>query len=356
MDRKDIEKRVRLWEAEGYDVSELKAKWFSKGGGGRSPAWIVLSVVAAIVALLFLSSGWSPWSPGQAPIVPHRDPAMCTLVTAITPSGSGSVSPSSGTYDAGTRVTLTASPASGYQFSHWSGDAGGDQNPVTIASDKHMNVVANFVRQYTLSTAVSPSGSGSVSPSSGTHDAGTKATLTATPASGYQFGHWSGDGSGTNPTIELTMNSDKHVVASFTEQAVHLSKLQPYSVQYVHSIAYDVDANIVMGGKRYYNGIKVGGEYRFGTPTVFFNLDGAYSRLTGLVGFDDSVLRTYFDDDILFYGDGNLLAAVNLKAGDLPKPVDIDVTGVTALRIEFYYPQPRGIVTYFNLANMILEP
>ena len=68
---------------------------------------------------------------------------------------------------------------------------------------------------YTLTTSISSSGSGSVSPSSGTYDAGTSVTLTATPASGYQFDYWSGDTSGTSASVTITMDSNKSVVAHF---------------------------------------------------------------------------------------------------------------------------------------------
>jgi hypothetical protein len=69
---------------------------------------------------------------------------------------------------------------------------------------------------YTLTTSVGPSGSGSVSPSSGTYDVGTSVPLTATPASGYSFSHWGGDASGTSTSVTITMNSDKDVTAYFT--------------------------------------------------------------------------------------------------------------------------------------------
>ena len=69
---------------------------------------------------------------------------------------------------------------------------------------------------YTLTPSVNPSGSGSVSPSSGTYDAGTSVTLTATPASGYSFSHWGGDASGTSASVSITMNSDKDLIAYFT--------------------------------------------------------------------------------------------------------------------------------------------
>jgi uncharacterized repeat protein (TIGR02543 family) len=68
---------------------------------------------------------------------------------------------------------------------------------------------------YTLTTNISPSGAGSVSPSGGEYESGAQVTLTASPASGYTFDHWSGSASGTTSTIIITMDSDKSVTANF---------------------------------------------------------------------------------------------------------------------------------------------
>ena len=144
-----------------------------------------------------------------------------TLSTSVSPSGGGSISisPSSsdGKYDSGTRVTLTATPVSAYEFERWAGDASGSSTPTTIIMDRDKNVVANFVRQYTLTTSVSPSGSGSIAPSGGTYDCGDQVSLTATPSSGYRFDHWSGDATGASPRTTITMDSNKSVSANFTE-------------------------------------------------------------------------------------------------------------------------------------------
>ncbi len=69
-----------------------------------------------------------------------------TLTVNMTPQGGGSVAfnPPGGTYDAGTEVTLTATPAVGYQFSGWSGDLTGSTNPATITMDGNKNVTAIF--------------------------------------------------------------------------------------------------------------------------------------------------------------------------------------------------------------------
>ncbi|MBN2610424.1 MAG: carbohydrate-binding protein [Bacteroidales bacterium] len=67
-------------------------------------------------------------------------PVTYTLTTTI--NGSGSVTPSSGTYNAGTSVTMTANPASGWQFDSWSGGYTG--NPATVIMDANKNITAYF--------------------------------------------------------------------------------------------------------------------------------------------------------------------------------------------------------------------
>lgn len=68
---------------------------------------------------------------------------------------------------------------------------------------------------YTLTTTVSPSGAGSVSPSGGEYEPGDQITLTANPASGYTFDYWSGDVLRTSSTVTITMDWDKSVTANF---------------------------------------------------------------------------------------------------------------------------------------------
>lgn len=67
---------------------------------------------------------------------------------------------------------------------------------------------------YTLNISAT-NGTVSKSPNTATYAAGTVVTLTATPANGYSFQSWSGDASGTTTTVQVTMNSDKNVTASF---------------------------------------------------------------------------------------------------------------------------------------------
>jgi len=67
-----------------------------------------------------------------------------TLPVVTKAVGSGTVI-GAGNYNQGTGVTLRATPASGYVFSHWSGDAVGVTNEVAITVDAPKDVTATFI-------------------------------------------------------------------------------------------------------------------------------------------------------------------------------------------------------------------
>ena len=72
---------------------------------------------------------------------------------------------------------------------------------------------------YTLSTTTAGSGSIARSPDKTSYGNGETVTLTATPGAGATFTGWSGDATGGANPIVVTMNADKLVLASFTNNA-----------------------------------------------------------------------------------------------------------------------------------------
>jgi hypothetical protein len=84
--------------------------------------------------------------------------------------------------------------------------------------DANKTVTANFtaVPTYVLTTAVNPSGGGTISPAAGTHtyNQGSVVTVTATANSGYAFSNWGGACSGSG-ACSVTMNSNQTVTANF---------------------------------------------------------------------------------------------------------------------------------------------
>lgn len=150
-------------------------------------------------------------------------PVNYSLSVTNNPSGGGSVSssPSGSSFTSGTVVTLTATPASGYTFTGWSGAVTGTTNPVTVTMDGNKTVTANYTQQqtsqYTLSVNTTGSGTVSLNPTGGVYNAGTVVTVTATPASGYVFSGWSGALSGSTNPATITMNANKSLTAAFTQ-------------------------------------------------------------------------------------------------------------------------------------------
>jgi uncharacterized repeat protein (TIGR02543 family) len=165
--------------------------------------------------------------------------ALYTLTLTKTGTGTGTVTsnPSGincGTtcsyqFVSGTNVILTATPDSLSVFSGWSGDAAGSSSPVTITMNSNKNVTATFNALYTLTVTKSGDGGGTVSSSpsgincGGTCSyqfvSGTNVILTATPDSLSVVSGWSGDATGTNSTVTITMNSNKSVTAIFNINA-----------------------------------------------------------------------------------------------------------------------------------------
>ncbi len=143
-----------------------------------------------------------------------------TLTTTVI--GSGTVSPASGTFNAGTTQTLTATPATGYTFTGWSGAATGTTNPLSVTMIANKNITATFtVIKYNLTTTVV--GSGTVTPANGSFNYNSVQTLTATPATGYTFTGWSGAATGTTNPLSVTMTANKNITATFTNVTTGLT-------------------------------------------------------------------------------------------------------------------------------------
>ena len=134
------------------------------------------------------------------------------------------------TYDAGTVVSLNATPDSGYQFVKWTGDVGTVDNvhasETIITVNGNCSIMANFEVpppvQYRL--AIFSTAGGSVAtPGEGsfTYDAGTVVNLVATLASDHKFNKWTGDvGTIANvnaASTNITMSGNYYICANFRD-------------------------------------------------------------------------------------------------------------------------------------------
>ena len=120
----------------------------------------------------------------------------CLLTLNITGSGTVNKTPNNQYYATGTNVTLLALPNQGYAFDHWEGDINATVNQATIFMNTNKSVTAVFVQSaatFTLTTAVTGSGTIAKNLDLTNYLTGTSVTLTATPTIGNIFDHWEGE-------------------------------------------------------------------------------------------------------------------------------------------------------------------
>ena len=149
-----------------------------------------------------------------------------TLTTAVSPSGSGTVT-AGGSIQYGSTKSLTATASAGYSFSSWSKTAGTlsstTSNPTTFTmGTSAATVTANFTHnQYTLTLSTSPSGGGTAT-GGGTKYYADSCSISATAATGYSFVNWTTSSGGTianasSASTTYTMpNGNATVTANFS--------------------------------------------------------------------------------------------------------------------------------------------
>lgn len=115
-----------------------------------------------------------------------------TYTLTVTSDGNGNVT-GGGAFEYGSTHVITATPNPGYQFSKWT-DANG--NTVSTAANYQVTVSgnANYTANFSMTAANitvsgSPTAGGTVT-GNGLYNLGSAVTLTATPATGYQFKQW----------------------------------------------------------------------------------------------------------------------------------------------------------------------
>jgi len=131
-------------------------------------------------------------------------------------------------YDAGEKVTLVATPATGYLFGGWGGDIYSTATSVTVTMDSDKTITAKFAPEgvsYTLTILKSGSGNGTVTSDdeaidcgtvcSQTYTSGTLIKLTAKPDENSGFEGWSGDISATTATVPVIINGNMTIMAVF---------------------------------------------------------------------------------------------------------------------------------------------
>ena len=187
------------------------------------------------ILVFFILLSCSKDSPIPDAVVPT--PSVTKFTLAVAASEGGSVNTSGGTYNENTNVSVTASPADGFTFTGWTGDASGSTNPLSISMNGDKNITATFSRsQYALKMGVAGQGSVnqelvSTAKSKTDYESGSTIRLTANSEPEWIFYRWDGLSRGfidaatgqeeisldfDNP-IEVVVNSSINATATFEQ-------------------------------------------------------------------------------------------------------------------------------------------
>jgi hypothetical protein len=146
-----------------------------------------------------------------------------TLGTTAAGNGAVNVYPALPIYPYGTLARLTAIPQAGNYFAVWGNAASGSTNPLYFAVTSAAPTVSSLftalgANQYALT--VIPDGFGRVTttPRANAYTTGASVSLNAIPDPGQQFLTWSGDATGTQNPLTVSMNTGKTITATFSRK------------------------------------------------------------------------------------------------------------------------------------------
>ncbi|MEM7336493.1 MAG: hypothetical protein AAF490_30720 [Chloroflexota bacterium] len=153
---------------------------------------------------------------GRVIVQTNANSANPTLT--VSESGNGSTTLSqAGPYASDEVVDVTATPDVGWVFSHWTGDASGSDNPLSVTLDANKSITAVFT-EIIPEVTTTTTGSGAINRSADApYSYNQNLTLTAVPDAGWEFIEWTEDASGPTNPISLTLTSNITVTAVFTE-------------------------------------------------------------------------------------------------------------------------------------------
>jgi hypothetical protein len=132
-----------------------------------------------------------------------------------------------GAYMENTSCTVTAIPATGYDFVNWTenGTEVSTDAAYTFTVTTNRNLVAHFtLQEISINVSANPIGGGTIN-GGGTYLYGEHVLLTAIPITGSVFDNWTENDEviSTNQSISFTAQTDRTLVANFSVQQVNIT-------------------------------------------------------------------------------------------------------------------------------------
>ena len=202
---------------------------------------------------------------GNRTLVANFTSQTYTISATSDPINGGTIT-GTGTFNNGESCTLTATPATGYDFVNWTknGVQVSTNATYTFTVTESATYVAHFQFQtFTISLSANPANAGTVS-GDGTYDYGTSCTVTATPYQRYLFANWTENGVvvSTEQSYTFTVTANRTLVANFEIPMVEIT-----------TAVYPEEAGTVIGDGIYHYGDEV-------TLTIVRNEDWAFQNWT----------------------------------------------------------------------------
>ena len=240
---------------------------------------------------------------GNRTLVANFTQQNYTITVSANP-GNGGTATGGGTYQQGQSCTVQATPNTGYTFTNWTenGNVVSTNANYTFTVNGNRTLVANFQMQsYTITVTANPADGGTVS-GGGDFNYGQSCTLTATPATGYNFVRWTKNGQQVSTNATYTF--------SVTESAAFVAQFQLQSCAIFVS-AYPVEGGIATGG----------GSYLYGDNlTVTATANEGYNFISWVE--DDNVVSTEANYSFTVTGSRSLTAIFDLKTFEIVASVD----------------------------------
>ena len=202
---------------------------------------------------------------GNRTLVANFQAQSFTITATADPVNGGTIT-GAGTFNSGASCTLTATPATGYNFVNWTknGQQVSTNATYNFTVTESATYVAHFqLQSFTISLSANPSNAGTVS-GDGTYDYGTSCTVTATPFQRYLFANWTENGVvvSTEQNYTFTVTANRTLVANFEIPMVEIT-----------TDVNPEEAGTVTGAGTYHYGDEV-------TLTVVRNEDWAFQNWT----------------------------------------------------------------------------
>ena len=150
--------------------------------------------------------------------------------TSADGGGVVSADPDRDWYVTGKEVELSAEADSAWVFSGWTGDLGGDDNPATITVDDDQQITGVFTRTYRIDLDAETGGQITATPDRQEFEEGENVELSATAEQGYHFTGWEGDLGGEENPVDITIDSDKQITATFSPNYADGVTLQAHNL------------------------------------------------------------------------------------------------------------------------------